>query len=191
MSNLIYELEKIYVSNHSEITENKIDTYSEPSGYFDSVFLAETYMKKHNKDDTHHFFIMRSWVINPTYYDQVYDYITERTYDYEGNLICDCNTHHIATNLKILNEIDNIKFKGRDDCPYKKDDIVWCYKTGYLIRCKIGELPFDTEKSKNYDCLDYTDDSYLVYPLNEMCSHDHILSCYVFSTKFVNSLITF
>lgn len=189
LNKLIYELTKVRVYDY--VDENEIRCRSIRFGYFDTVIAAEDFIRKHNHDENC-FFIMRTFVFNPSHYGQTSDYLTERTYDAHAEMLCDCKTHHFVVNFNELYGRQATVFTGRDDCVLHKRDVAWFYDghDDVLRRCEICETPFDTEQAKNYDCLEYRDDSYIVYPLPipDEDNHQHIISCYVFTVEQVKKM---
>lgn len=194
-SKLIYKLTKILVYDYVEGSDkNQINCYSIGYGFFDNPLNVIYFIHKHNKDKNC-FFICRSYVFNPIHSAQCEDYVFETTYDYKGDVMCDCPTNHFVVNYHELVDNEAIKFKGRTHPIAKKDDIAWYYDCceEILQKCKIGEPPFNKTKAKKYEQLDWYDDSYLVYPLpiQEYDNHQHIISCYMFSDKMIKNMTNF
>ena len=194
LNKLIYELTKVYVYDYAEKSRKfKIDCSSRPSGFFDSVISVEEFIRKHNHDNNC-FFICRSYVFNPKHSGQTEDFLTQRTYDNTGNILCDCPTYHFVVNYNEMFGDKYGKFVGRDKCILNKGDRGWYYDeiSEQLCKCEIGEIPFDTKKASEYDCLDWYDDSYLVYPMpkpQNLDNHQHIISCFIFTDEFINAMI--
>lgn len=192
-SKLIYELIKVYVYDYIDDSEHtRIDCHSCSSGFFDSILSVESFIKKHNPDKNC-FFIARSHVFNPTHRGQTEDYLTERTYDCHGNTICDCSTHHFVVNFKEMFSEKPTRFTGRDNLVCEKNEIAWFYDEhdDILQKCEISEVPFNKKRAKKFECLDYYDDSYLVYPLPkpETDNHQHITSCFIFNDEQIKNMM--
>ena len=187
---LIYELTKVLVYDY--VDENTIECHSIKSGFFESQIDAEGYIRKHNHDKNC-FFIARTYVFNPTHSGQTEDFVTQRTYDSNGEVICVCSTHHFVINYHEMFGGEATLFKGRDDIKLRKNSVAWFYDEydEVLCKCKIGEVPLSTKKAAKFDCLEWYDDSFLVYPLplTDKDNHQHIISCFMFSCTFVNNLL--
>ena len=190
ISNVIYELKKVFVYDY--VDDNTIECHCIKSGYFSSHLEAEAFIRKHNHDKNC-FFFARTYVFNPTHAGQTEDFITERTYDCNGNVICICPTHHLVVNYNELFSDEAARFKGRDDVKFRKNGIAWFYNEyeDKLCKCRIGEVPFTTNKAAKFDCLDWYDDSFLVYSLPEtdIDNHQHIITCYMFGCKQVKDMM--
>ena len=195
LNKLIYKLSKVYVYDYVEKSRNlKIECKETRYGYFDSIIAVESFIRKHNHDDNC-FFITRTYIFNPTHGGQTESYLTERTYDSKCNILCDCPTHHFVVNFNEMFGNEHTRFTGRNNPIFKKGDTAWFYDEidEILYKCKIGEIPFNEEQAKNYDCLEWYDDSYLVYPMphkENIDNHQHIVSCMMFTDDFVKEIKT-
>ena len=187
---------KIIVDDFYNNSHNKIYCWEEPSGYFESEIEAISFIKKHNKENNS-FFLLRAWIFNPSHRGQCNDYLYEECYNADGDLICKNPTYHFIVNFNELNGDKYIYFTGRDDVRLNKNDLAWFYdiRAHKLCKCKIGEIPWNTKKCKEFDQnLDWYDDSYLIYPLpipeDNSDNHQHILSCYMFTDEYIQKLLT-
>lgn len=188
---ILYKIIKVNLIEN--IDDNTIDCLSTLFGYFPYEFETINFIKKHNKDKNA-FFIVKTYVFNPTHKGQANDNITESLYDYEGNLICKNKTHHFIIHHNDFKGDEDIKFTGRDDNRIKKDSDAWYYDEyeDKLFKCLVSEIPYSTEKCKQFGNLDYFDDSYLVYPYplqKDKDNHQHILSSFMLTTDFVEQLL--
>lgn len=191
LSELVYELTRVDLDKYKHRSRKNIIECSERRfGFFRSQMKAEEFIRKHNKNKNC-FFILRTYVIEPTHEGQTNDYVWEATYDDSGNLICKNATHHFKVNYHDLDSMNEIIFKGQDHILHKKNDTCWFYDeyNNVLRKCVITETPFDKDKCRHYEGLDWFDDSYLVHriPHNDVHDHDHPLSCYVFSDMYIIS----
>lgn len=186
---LIYELIKVYVYDYTDSSETCIECNERSSGFFDNLLNAEDYIRKHNHD-TNCFFIMRSYILNPTHNGQTEDFLTQRTYDAFSNILCNCPTHHFIVNYNEINAEDDTKFNGRNDCLLNKDDVGWFYDEyeHALIKAIISEPPISVKNAKKFKCLEWYDDSYIVYPVNDISNHQHIISCLLFTDEYVKKI---
>lgn len=188
----IYQLTKVIIYSEDK-TENKIYCSSVPFGYFENTILAEEFIRKHNKAKNC-FFILKSYIFNPLHNSQCIDFITERTYNYKGDLLCDCPTHHFIINKKNLFGQTDVIFKGRNNNKFKKEDIAWFYNSyeKTLEKCQIKEIPWTPDQVKKHKeiSLEWYDDSYLVYPVEDNKNHQHIISCYMFTDDFIESCVS-
>ena len=120
LSKIIYELTKVLIYELDENDNNVISCHSMNSGYFESTVNIVEFIKKHNHD-LRCFCIARSYVFNPVHAGQANDYINERTYDNEGNLLCDCPTHRFIVNYNEMNAANATNFIGRKNYICNKD----------------------------------------------------------------------
>lgn len=191
LNKLIYRLTKILVHDYADDShKNVIECSRMPFGYFDNKLSVEKFMRKHNHD-TNCFFILQSYVLNPTHGGQGEDYINEASYDSAGNMICECKTHHFIVNYKELNAEEMTIFRGRSTDMYRKNSIVWMYDAydNALIKCIVGERPYNIDEAAKNNSLEWYDDSYLLYPMNDERNHTHALSCYVLSNEYVMNML--
>lgn len=186
-------MNRITLQKYADDSLNEILCVEESFGYFASSIEAVAFIKKHNHLPNT-FFTVKSYVFNPTHGGQCIDYLFEMCYDSMGELICKNPTYHFTVNFKELHGDEFTYFKGRDDDRLHKGDFAWFYDSyeKKLCKCKIGEVPFTSgqyKKYKKYQKLDWREDSYLVYPLDDQNNHQHILSCYIFTEDFINNLL--
>ena len=189
---LIYRLTKILVHDYVDNTrKNVIECSKVPFGYFDSKMSVEKFMKKHNHD-TNCFFILKSYILNPVHSGQAEDNLNEASYDNAGNLICECKTHHFIVQYNELHGDEMTIFRGRSTDMYPKNSTVWMYDAydDVLIKCIVGEHPYRKNELSSDVHLDWYDDSYLLYPINNKNNHTHALSCYVFSDDYIHKMIS-
>lgn len=190
LNKLIYRLTKILVHDYVDNThKNVIECSKVPFGYFDSIMSVEKFMKKHNHD-TNCFFILKSYILNPIHGGQAEDNLNEATYDNAGNLICECKTHHFIVNYKELHAEETTIFRGRNTDMFPKNSIVWMYDVydNVLVKCTVGERPYNIDEAAKNNSLEWYDDSYLLYPTNDEKNHTHSLSCYVLSNEYVTKM---
>ena len=191
LNKLIYRLTKILVHDYVDNThKNVIKCSKVPFGYFDNKFSAEEFIRKHNHD-TNCFFILKSYVLNPIHSGQSEDNLNEATYDNTGNLICECKTHHFIVNYKELHGEEMTIFRGRNTDMYCKNSTVWMYDIydNVLVKCIVGERPYNIDEAANNNSLEWYDDSYLLYSMNDKTNHMHSLSCYVLSNEYVMNIL--
>ena len=190
LNKLIYRLTKILVHDYVDGTcKNVIECSKVPFGYFDSKMSVEKFMRKHNHD-TNCFFILKSYILNPVHSGQAEDNLNEASYDNEGNLICECKTHHFIVQYNELHGEKPTIFRGRSTDMYPKNSTVWMYDVydNVLIKCTVGERPYNIDEAAKNNSLEWYDDSYLLYPVNDETNHTHSLSCYVLSNEYVMTM---
>lgn len=188
---LIYRLTKILVHDYVDDShKNIIECSKVPFGYFDSKMSVEKFIRKHNHD-TNCFFILKSYILNPIHSGQAEDNLNEVSYDNAGNLICECKTHHFIVNYNELHADEMTIFGGRNTDMYQKNSIVWMYDAydNVLIKCTVGEHPYNVDEAAKNNSLAWYDDSYLLYPINDKKNYTHSLSCYVLSNEYVMKMI--
>lgn len=193
---LIYKLTHVIVDNIEYVDGYPfVSTFEENYGYFETERTAEAFIVKHKEDlDKYNgFYILEAWVKDPTHLDQCPTALFERTYDKDGELICAEATYRFIPNQHDVLAEDLVRFNGRDKVPFKKGDIAMFYDwyNNKILPCKIGEIPFNTEQAKQYESLEYIDDSYLVYPIPipEQDNHEHIQSCFMFTEERFKKMI--
>ena len=83
-------------------------------------------------------------------------------------------------------------FRGRSTDMYCKNSTVWMYDIydNVLIKCIVEKIPYNIDEAINNNSLEWYDDSYLLYPVNNKTNHTHSLSCYVLSNKYVMKILT-
>lgn len=193
---LIYKLTHVIIDN-IEYVDNLpfVSTFEENYGYFESEISAESFIVKHKEEMCHYngFYILEAWIKEPTHLDQCATALFERTYDKDGNLICTELTYRFIPNQHDVLAEEFIKFKGRDNIPFKKGDTAMFYDwyNNKISPCKVGEVPFNTEAAKQFENLEYMDDSYLVYPIPipDQDNHEHIQSCFMFTENQFKKMI--
>ena len=193
---LIYKLTHVIIDEVKIINDyNVAFTFEENNGYFDYERDAESFIIKHKNDLNNYngFYIIEAWVKEPTHVEQCFTPLFIKTLDKDGEIICYDLTYRFIPNQHDALAENDIKFCGRDNVPFKKNDIGWFYDwtNNRISPCKISELPFNTEQAKQYENLEYMDDSYLVYPLPipEYDNHEHIQSCFMFTDDMFKKMI--
>lgn len=190
ISKLIYKLSVISIRN--ELDDNTIEVAEYHCGFFGSFLLVQDFINKH-KFTPYSFLMVETFVLNPTHQGQAKENVNEYLLDIEGNIICKNETTHFIVNYNDIDSRDEAIFKGRDDKRIRKNDIAWFYdsENNKLCKCQVGEVPFTTKKAEKFGYLDYLDDSYLVYPLplQKKDNHQHILSSYMLTNKFIKDLL--
>jgi len=166
---------ELYRNNNA----NKIQCVEQHYGLFSSRLDAQNFITKNNIDKNC-FFILYSWILNPTGENQINSWVTVYTYDYSGMLICGNITHRFVVNEHDFNKENKIRFNGRSDDTIiaHKNDKVLCYDeySQQLFVAKVINIPI-----KNEQCdMEWYDDSYIVKPLYSRTNHIHILSCFTF-----------
>jgi len=193
---LIYKLTHVIIDEVKIINDyNVAFTFEENNGYFDYERDAESFIVKHKNDLNNYngFYIIEAWVKEPTHVEQCFTPLFIKTLDKDGEIICYDLTYRFIPNQHDALAENDVKFCGRDNVPFKKNDIGWFYDwtNNCISPCKISELPFNTEQAKQYENLEYMDDSYLVYPLPipEYDNHEHIQSCFMFTDDMFKKMI--
>lgn len=192
LNKLIYRLTKIIANEYADDSDkNIIECSRTPFGFFDSRIHAQRFIVKHNHDNNC-FFILKTYILNPVHGGQSEDNLTEISYDAKGNVICECQTHHFIVNYNELNSEKPTIFRGRNDHVFEKKEEVWMYDRydNVLIKCIVGERPYRKNELSSDVHLDWYDDSYLLYPINNKNNHIHALSCYVFSDEDIHKMIS-
>ena len=107
-------------------------------------------------------------------------------------MICECKTHHFIVQYNELHGDEMTIFRGRSTDMYPKNSTVWMYDAYdvVLIKCIVGEHPYRKNELSSDVHLDWYDDSYLLYPINNKNNHTHALSCYVFSDDYIHKMIS-
>ena len=59
-----------------------------------------------------------------------------------------------------------------------------------LVKCIVEKRPYNIDEAINNNSLEWYDDSYLLYMVNNKTNHIHSLSCYVLSNKYVMKIFT-
>lgn len=193
---LIYKVTHVII-NEINYIDNYIfaSTFENNYGYFEMERTANAFIKKHKAELNNYngFYILEAWIKEPTHIDQCEMPLFERTYDKDGELICSESTYRFIPNHHDVLAEKDVRFKGRDDIPFKKGDIAMFYDwyNNKISPCKIGEVPFTTEQAKKYENLEYMDDSYLIYPIPipEKDNHEHIQSCFMFTEDQFKKMI--
>lgn len=192
---LIYKLIHVIIEDVKNIDNHIVAyTFEENNGYFETERTAESFIEKHKEDLNYNgFYILEAWVKDPTHVEQCFTALFEKTYDKDGNLICSDETYRFIPNQHDALAEEEVRFNGRDKIPFKKGDIAWFYdwNNNKISPCQISEVPFDTEEAKEYENLEYMDDSYLVYPIPipEYDNHEHIQSCFIFTEEVFKKMI--
>ena len=83
-------------------------------------------------------------------------------------------------------------FRGRSTDMYCKNSTVWMYDIydNVLVKCIVEKRPYNIDEAINNNSLEWYDDSYLLYPVNNKTNHMHSLSCYVLSNTYVMKIFT-
>lgn len=148
------------------------NTYYEYTvGYYSSYELVEKvmYALYVNREDSLFFTeeIQLDTIINNE--DYYLDYVIHRQYRWVGDKI------------KMIHETPYYfnGYKSDEDYQYKVGDIIEYLDRNNKIGVSIiGSVPIKYDEKK-VDCIDFTDDSYIVYDLGEGDTHDHIMTNYI------------
>lgn len=167
-------------------------------GAYTSLFAAQQFIVNHNHD-TNCFFIIYTTILNPAHSSQCVYGLTIATFDWHGELICDCDTYKENVHKKQLEGLQSTQFKGRDNVTIKRDDIIYYFDdfSHEINRGMVVETPLTTDEVKQRiekigeNDLEWFDDSYLIIPEGDIDTenHQHILSCFVFTKDFIDKLV--
>ena len=168
-------------------------------GNFTTQLSLKDFIQKNNKD-TNCFFINKVYVLNPTDVFQCSSYLYIEVYDHNGELYVANDTFIFNPHPNNLESYQRMEFSGRDyNRNFQKDKECWFYNEydKYLQQCVIIERPITHSEYKKLShkmktSIEWYDDSYMIKPFDvngNMCSHSHILSCFMFSNNYINKLL--
>ena len=148
------------------------NTYYEYTvGYYSSYELVEKvmYALYVNREDSLFFTeeIQLDTIINNE--DYYLDYVIHRQYRWVGDKI------------KMIHETPYYfnGYKSDEDYQYKVGDVIEYLDTNNKIGVSIiGDVPIKYDEKKA-DCIEFTDDSYIVYDLGEGDTHYYIMTNYI------------
>lgn len=185
----IYNIVQILLEDKSN--EFTINTRKVHYGYFSSLFEAARFIRKHNKEKNC-FFVIDEWVLDPNHKGQGETELDTYIYDSTGELLGKCCARKFNLVFHEFKGEDKTYFKGRlpETFVGHKGEYIWCYYPSLdkLKKQKILETPLTPEDiaKLNYKELEYWEDSYMVETGE---SHDHVISYYCFSDKFIQDIM--